>query len=176
MTSQSFEHHQEQGQDLSSQDPAILHRHPGRDHLRFHPGRPAAKLVGQLPEQCQGFPLGVAGGSSTPVSVLHPEYSLSARIHDHRLTAKYDLIAALPGKQFWIYDWKTSLTIPPREKLEQRIQTRLYSWMLVNAGAHLNGGSPISPDQVLMTYWFAQNPGRQMLFPYSQEQYETDDA
>ena len=26
-----------------------------------------------------------------------------------------------------------------------------------------------------MTYWFAQNPGRQMLFPYSREQYETDE-
>jgi hypothetical protein len=105
---------------------------------------------------------------------LHPEYSLSARIHDHHLVAKYDLIAALPGKQFWIYDWKTSLSIPPREKLEQRIQTRLYSWMLVNAGSHLNGGRPISPDQVLMTYWFAHQPGQQLLFPYSQEQYKID--
>lgn len=106
---------------------------------------------------------------------IHPEYSLTARIHDHRLIAKYDLIVSMPGSQFWIYDWKTSLTVPPPERLEQRIQTRLYMWMLAAAGNHLNSGKPISPDLVLMTYWFAQTSGRQMLFPYSKEQYEADE-
>lgn len=106
---------------------------------------------------------------------IHTEYSLSARLREHRLTAKYDLIAALPGRQFWIYDWKTSLSTPRREDLEQRVQTRLYSWMLVRAGAHLNGGTPILPDQVLMTYWFAQKPGRPLVFPYSAAQCADDE-
>lgn len=169
-----FEHHQEQGQDFH------------RKVQQFYSGIPVEVIAASIQDDLlqswwdnflassKGFPWADLMDSQ-PGPVIRPEYSLSARLHDHRLTAKYDLIAALPRKQFWIYDWKTSLTIPPREKLEQRIQTRLYSWMLVSAGTHLNGGNPISPDQVLMTYWFAQNPGRQMLFPYSREQYETDE-
>jgi hypothetical protein len=169
----AFEHHQEQGQ--------VFHR----KIQQYYTGIPVEIISASIQDDllqswwdnflnsARDFPW-AKQVDHTPGFTLHPEYSLSARIHDHHLVAKYDLIAALPGKQFWIYDWKTSLSIPPREKLEQRIQTRLYSWMLVNAGSHLNGGRPISPDQVLMTYWFAHQPGQQLLFPYSQEQYKID--
>ncbi len=113
-----------------------------------------------------------AGESSL---TLLPEFSLSARMGDHRVMAKYDLIAALAGKQFWIYDWKTSLSVPPHEKMEQRIQTRLYSWTLAKAGTRVNNGSSIPPEQILLTYWYAQKPGKVLLFPYTAEQFTDDE-
>jgi hypothetical protein len=42
--------------------------------------------------------------------------------------------------------------------LKERLQTRLYPFLLVEAGTYLNGGSPIQPDHIQMIYWFASDP------------------
>ncbi len=171
----AYEHHQEQGLFF---------------HLKvqqYYSGIPGDVITESIQDEmlktwwdhflisAAGFPwahlLDVPGSGLT----LHPEFTLSARIGDHRLIAKYDLIAVLPGSRFWIYDWKTSLSVPPVEKMEQRVQTRLYSWMLAQAGAHLNQGVSIPPEQVILTYWFAQMPGKILVFPYTAEQYADDE-
>jgi RecB family exonuclease len=102
-----------------------------------------------------------------PQAAAYPETSLSAPLGAHRLLAKYDLVVARQGEGFWILDWKTSRQPPRRKWLAERMQTLLYPYLLTRAGAHLNGGSPVSPGQVEMIYWFANAPQQVERFPYS---------
>jgi RecB family exonuclease len=99
------------------------------------------------------------------------EFSLSAPFAGFRLLAKYDVLAVDPGKRAVIVDWKTSLHRPARHRLQERMQTRLYPFLLVEAGARLNGGSPILPEQVEMIYWFPEEPDHAEHFSYSTSQY-----
>jgi CRISPR/Cas system-associated exonuclease Cas4 (RecB family) len=101
------------------------------------------------------------------------EHSLSTPIGDHRLTAKYDFIAV--NSKTLIYDWKTSRKQAKREWMETKLQTRVYPYLLVRAGAHLNAGSPIDAGQIEMVYWFSSYPTAPMVFPYSQDRYQADD-
>lgn len=106
----------------------------------------------------------------------HPEIQLSAPLEGYRLVAKYDLIAIQPGERVVIVDWKTSLRRTPRPWLENSLQTVIYRYMLVQAGARLNGDEPILPEQIEMIYWFAEYPDQPEYFPYSAEQYKADDV
>jgi CRISPR/Cas system-associated exonuclease Cas4 (RecB family) len=110
----------------------------------------------------------------------YPEFTLSAplgapSIDGHRLLAKYDLVAVAPGERAVIVDWKTSRKRPKRQYLVERLQTRVYPCLLVQAGAHL-GGQLIVPEQVEMVYWFADHPGEPAHFPYDTNQWEADEA
>ena len=102
------------------------------------------------------------------------EFSLSAPFAGFRLLAKYDVLAVDPGKRAVIVDWKTSLHRPARHTLQERMQTRLYPFLLVEAGARLNGGNPILPEQVEMIYWFPEEPDAPERFSYSTGQYLDD--
>ena len=114
----------------------------------------------------------------------YPEIVLSAPAGDYRLVAKYDLIAVGPsamlsagtGKRAVIVDWKTSRKRPRRRWLAERLQTKVYPYLLVRAGAHLNGGQPLEVEQVEMVYWFANFPEEPARFAYDIAQYEADEA
>jgi hypothetical protein len=108
--------------------------------------------------------------------VLRPEISMSASLGAHRLVAKFDLIASHKDGQFTIYDWKTSQRRPERKFFADRLQTRLYPYLFVRAGAFLNGGEPVEPHQVELVYWFAAYPDQPLHFPYSTVQFERDQA
>lgn len=114
----------------------------------------------------------------TPLDGLPPErlaeFSLSAPIAGFRLLAKYDVLAVDPGKRAVILDWKTSLHRPARHILQGRMQTHLYPFLLVEAGARLNGGNPVLPEQVEMVYWFPEDPENPEHFSYSTGQYMDD--
>jgi hypothetical protein len=113
--------------------------------------------------------------SDLPAS-KYPETPLSAPVGDHRLMAKYDLVATEPATRAVIVDWKTSRKRTRRDWLAARLQTRVYPYLLVKAGAQLNNDQPIRPEQVEMVYWFsnfAQDPEH---FEYDAEQYEADEA
>ncbi len=88
----------------------------------------------------------------------HPEITLTAPVGDQRLVAKYDLVAVEPGARAVIVDWKTSARRTPRAALAGRLQTRVYRYVLAEAGAGLNAGQPIRPEQITMLYWFATFP------------------
>jgi hypothetical protein len=60
--------------------------------------------------------------------------------------------------------------------LAQRMQTRVYPYLLVRAGASLNEGQALEPDQVEMVYWFANFPGEPVAFPYGTDRYGEDEA
>lgn len=108
--------------------------------------------------------------------VHYPEIVLSAPVGSHRLVAKYDLLAVEPGKRAAILDWKTYQKRRGRRWLEERLQTRVYPYLLVRAGAHLNEGRPLQPEQVEMVYWFASFPGDPERFQYDEERCGQDEA
>lgn len=102
------------------------------------------------------------------------EHTLQTSFGGYRLIGKYDLLAIEPGKRAVIVDWKTGARKTNRPVLKQRIQTRLYPLLLVEAGASLNDGQPLLPGQVEFVYWFSAEPGQPENFIYSREQYQTD--
>jgi len=108
--------------------------------------------------------------------VHYPEIVLSAPVGSHRLVAKYDLLAVEPGSGSVILDWKTYRQRRGRRWLEARLQTRVYPYVLVRAGAHLNGGHPLQPEQVAMVYWFAGFPDDPERFRYDAERYGQDET
>jgi len=109
-----------------------------------------------------------------PSAVRRAEVTLTAPLGAHRLSAKYDLLALDPGRRAVIVDWKTERKRPTRAQLAARMQTRVYRYVLVEAGATLNGGQPIEPEQVTMVYWFAAFPAEPEGFPYDSAQHADD--
>ncbi len=102
-----------------------------------------------------------------------------------RLVAKYDLVAVDPsavlragaGRRAVIVDWKTSRKRRPQRKwLAGRLQTRVYPYLLVRAGAHLNAGQSFEPEQVEMVYWFANFPADPERFSYDAAQFRADEV
>jgi CRISPR/Cas system-associated exonuclease Cas4 (RecB family) len=104
----------------------------------------------------------------------HTELTLAAPVGTCRLLAKYDLVAIKPGERAFIYDWKTYHKRPRDEWMAARLQTRVYRAMLVQAGAYLNGGRPIQPEQIEMVYWYADYPSEPARFPYNAAQHKRD--
>jgi len=109
----------------------------------------------------------------TRAAKLYPELTLSAPLGGQRLTAKFDLVAVSEGKAV-IYDWKTYHRRPRNETLSIRWQTRVYRWLLAQAGKHLNGGQDFAPEDIEMVYWFAEFPDQAARFPYNAGQFERD--
>lgn len=101
----------------------------------------------------------------------YPETVLSGPLGKGRITAKYDLLAIQPGERAIIIDWKTSKHKPKRSQLAERLQTIIYRYLLAEAGADLNGGAPIPPEQIEMVYWFAEDPANPERFAYSTAQH-----
>jgi hypothetical protein len=88
--------------------------------------------------------------------------------------ARYDLLAISPGEQAVIVDWKTSQRRTERALLVSRWQTRVYRYLLVEAGGGLNEGHPLAPEQVELVYWFTRYPQQSERLPYNADQYADD--
>ncbi len=112
----------------------------------------------------------LAGADAT----FYPEITLTAPLGDFRLLAKLDLLAVTPQGHALILDWKTSRKRPRRQWLADRLQTRVYPCLLIQAGAFLNAGAPFQPDQVEMVYWFADFPDQPERFTYSASAFQAD--
>jgi CRISPR/Cas system-associated exonuclease Cas4 (RecB family) len=106
----------------------------------------------------------------------YPEIALAAGLAGYRLIAQFDLVAVEPGQHAIVVDWKTGRACPQRRTLAQRMQTRVYPYILVRAGAELNDGRSLAPAQVEMIYWYARWPEQPELFVYSVQQFEADEA
>ncbi len=104
---------------------------------------------------------------------LHTELSLSTPLGDHRLSAKYDLVAVRDG-QARILDWKTYARRPREEQIAARWQTRVYRFLLAVGGAALNQGRAFSPDDIEMVYWFAEFPDQPIRLRYDTGQLHRD--
>ncbi len=96
------------------------------------------------------------------------EVALSIPLAGYRLVAHFDLIAADADRAV-IVDWKTEQRRPTREQLLNRLQTRVYRYLLTEAQQR-------PPGTVSMIYWFAQHPDRPEVLPYDAAQHAADDA
>jgi len=109
-------------------------------------------------------------------AALYPEVTLAMPLLGCRLVAKYDLILVEPEGSVIIYDWKTSRKRSKHSWLLERLQTRVYPFLLAQAGAHLNQGKPIAPEQIEMIYWFAEAPNEPEIIRYNTNQHAKDEA
>ena len=139
-------------------------------------GIPAEALAAAIPDDTIGawWENYIAYGLNDLPPKRFPEITLSVPLAGRRLVAKYDLLAL--GDHAVIVDWKTALHRPKRERLERRLQTMVYPYVLARAGAHLNGDKPIAPEMITVIYWFAEYPQQPEVFSYSAAQFERDDA
>lgn len=112
--------------------------------------------------------------SKIPASGQYAETTLQIIIDGYRVIAKYDLLLLDPEGQVRIIDWKTTRKRTPRRQLEQRVQTRLYPLVLLEAASTMNGGVALEPEQIQMIYWFADDPSQPEVFQYSTALYEGD--
>lgn len=104
----------------------------------------------------------------------YPEKTLTIPIGDYGLLAKIDLLAV--GDTVKIVDWKTSRYIPDPEKLETRLQTRVYRYVVAKGASYLTESKTISPEQIEMIYWYSAKDGERRSFVYSQSEFEADEA
>lgn len=103
------------------------------------------------------------------------EITLSTSLAQQRLIAKYDLILKNDETHtLTIFDWKTSQKKVKKAWLLERVQTRLYRFVLASASVNLNPEVPIASSDIKMVYWFAPNPQDAVTLTYSQGLYEKD--
>jgi hypothetical protein len=104
----------------------------------------------------------------------YAEVSLAVPLGGFRLKAVYDLVLFETGGKVIIFDWKTGMRRPKPAWLRERLQTRVYPYLLVEAGSVLNHRLPLAPEQVEMIYWFAEPGLEPERILYSAEQRESD--
>lgn len=109
-----------------------------------------------------------------PETIRRAEVAVTAPLAGRRLVAKFDLLAVEPGQRLIVVDWKTSLKRPSRVTLARRLQTRVYRYLAVEAGAAFNGSQRPEPELVEMLYWFAEFGGATERFPYDTDQHAAD--
>ncbi len=78
----------------------------------------------------------------------HTEHCRSAALMGFTLVGVYDLVI-FGGSSAQIIDWKTYPQPPAQNTLAQHWQTRLYCYLLAATSSY-------QPEQIAMTYWFAQ--------------------
>lgn len=114
---------------------------------------------------------------ATPEGSILVEATLSVPLGSYRLIAKYDLIRWEengPNSKVVIVDWKTSSRRPPRGWLAERLQTRVYPFLLSQTVTSVVDEKALSPDQIKMVYWYAEYPQESHRFPYSSQQCQLD--
>jgi hypothetical protein len=105
---------------------------------------------------------------------LYPERLLAADLAGRRLVAKYDLIVVNPDGSIDIFDWKTSRKFPNRTWIAERLQTKVYPYVIAQAG-ELLGGEQVDPGKVRMVYWTVSQPEQPIVFDYSERQMQADE-
>ena len=105
----------------------------------------------------------------------YPETTLTSSLNGFRIIAKFDLIAVTNDDELLILDWKTSKRKPKRAALQQRLQTRIYPWVLYRSLHKLIPVSGFLPSHMSMVYWFADFPGDEEVFIIDKARLEADE-
>lgn len=113
-------------------------------------------------------------GLVTSVDQVYPEITLSTPVRDFRLVARYDLIGVRRDGRGLIVDWKTDRRRPRRSWLDQRLQTRVYPYVLVEGGDEIGLRGAFAPGQVRMVYWFANFTSDPEDFVYEADQHQAN--
>lgn len=111
-------------------------------------------------------------GPNLPSGRRLTELTLTVPIGRHLLTGRFDLLV-LGQNQAHIFDWKTEARPRPETQLRADLQTRLYLALLAEGSKALVAPAPpVSPEQIAMTYWYANDPTKSVTIPYSQAQHD----
>ena len=143
-------------------------------------GIPEVQLHGlihdkELRSWWEGY-LDYAGSMLEEDESRYPEFKISAPIEETRMVAKLDLLQAKTGGHWILFDWKTSRKRPTRKWLAERLQTRVYPYLLVRSGIAFNQGKSIEPEMIQMVYWFPGFPEQPEKFCYDGKQFNADHA
>lgn len=106
---------------------------------------------------------------------LFPERVLATHLAGYGLLAKFDLIVLREKGNFLIYDWKTSQNPASRPWLKQRLQTKVYPYVLAKVGNVLLNGEGVYPENIKMIYWYASKPDEPVVFDYQLEKMIEDE-
>ncbi len=109
-------------------------------------------------------------------STIYPETIVSAPLGEFRLVAKYDLVLVSDQGLITIVDWKTSRKRPKPQWLKERVQTKIYPYLMVKTGTRYSSVKNISPEMVEMVYWFADFPQQPEHLSYNLAGFEEDQA
>ncbi|MBI9048313.1 MAG: PD-(D/E)XK nuclease family protein [Anaerolineaceae bacterium] len=101
------------------------------------------------------------------------EHTLAGYLDEFSILSKIDALR-VKDQQWIIYDWKTGLHLPKAQTMQNKIQSRLYPYMLATFGAGLNNNTPLQADQISMMYWFPEFPNQEIQFSYSKSKYDED--
>ncbi|MFZ3070740.1 MAG: PD-(D/E)XK nuclease family protein [Anaerolineaceae bacterium] len=101
---------------------------------------------------------------------LFPESSLTIRINDQQLIAKYDLLVQLDNS-FTIYDWKTSRKRPANVWLAKQLQSHIFPLVLLE---HVQQNLAQTTPDIRMIYWEVSEPDTPYIITYSSEQSQSD--
>ena len=107
-----------------------------------------------------------------PTGAVFGETMLSVPLAGRRLVAKFDRVVLADDGRAWIFDWKTGRKKPEQAAYAQSWQTLVYRFVLVEAGAVLNEGRALAPDDVVLVYWHAQYPQALQPIAYSAAEHE----
>lgn len=107
-----------------------------------------------------------------PAGAVFGETMLSVPLAGRRLVAKFDRVVLADDGRAWIFDWKTGRKKPAQAAYAQSWQTLVYRFVLVEAGAVLNGGRALAPADVALVYWHAQYPQALRPIAYSAAEHE----
>ena len=97
-----------------------------------------------------------------------PELTLTVGVGELSLLGRFDLLV-VGDDLVRIYDWKTGQP-RPAAVLRQDWQTKLYMALVVEGGRALQRPS-LPPEQVQMTYWYAQRPRESVTLRYTAEEH-----
>ncbi|NKB67446.1 MAG: hypothetical protein GKR89_10325 [Candidatus Latescibacteria bacterium] len=99
------------------------------------------------------------GPAGVPSGRIFSEVQLSVPLGAYRLVARFDRVVLGADGTVWILDWKTGKRRPEAEAYAASWQTRVYCYVLVEAGGVLVEGRAIAAEQVRLLYWHAEFPG-----------------
>ncbi len=106
-------------------------------------------------------------------ALLLPERMVKIRRESHLIAVRYDLLAVSDDK-IHIIDWKTSQQSFTLANAKRRIQTRLYQYVIKQTDSFLGKSKPL-PNQISMSYWFAQFPEDVVDISYDEAAFNADD-
>ncbi len=139
----------------------IFHELVHRDILGIPVTAPANPEIARWWERYQADRPADVGGEK------YPEKTLVGKIGDHVLVATYDLIVITPDETAHIFDWKTWRHPDRKTNLRERLQSRIYPYLLVEAAATLEPGLALLPENIQMHYWFTEQPHAPEVLGYS---------
>ena len=156
------------------------YRDPARLGQIFHLNMERLARGTPLPTVVEGLPPAAADSvakawefrSSLQADEYLTEFELSVPFDRWRLNARADLIARSYKGSVTIVDWKTGVNIG-RERLQKSEQALILPYIVLDASKRL-GWTKLTALDIVLVFWFAQEPDQPLVLPYSDEQHEAN--